>query len=197
PGTPLAGYGGMKRRLLFPDLFGRYAHAFWFKPSVGERDPMTVRALVLETPAARLTWVTLDVIAVDRALVGVVEDRLARAGVPAPAVTASRLGKPLDQEIVVLKLTTLAGAPLALVWNFAIHGTMLSANDLRLSGDVMGLASARLERTLGAPALFVNGAVGDVSPARHGEAAMVETAGALASTVAAGWTRARPVPVTT
>jgi len=24
-GTPLAGYGGMKRRLLFPDLFGRYA----------------------------------------------------------------------------------------------------------------------------------------------------------------------------
>ena len=263
PGTPLAGYGGMKRRLLFPDLFGRYAHAFWFKPSVGERDPMTVRALVLETPAARLTWVTLDVIAVDRALVGVVEDRLARAGVPsstlvvsashthsgpgafmssglmglvavdrldpavretlvagavsavqgadrarvpalaattsvtAPAVTASRLGKPLDQEIVVLKLTTLAGAPLALVWNFAIHGTMLSANDLRLSGDVMGLASARLERTLGAPALFVNGAVGDVSPARHGEAAMVETAGALASAVAAGWTRARPVPVTT
>src|SRR5438067_998162 len=69
PGTPLAGYGGMKRRLLFPDLFGRDAHAFWFKPSVGERDPMTVRALVLETPAARLAWVTLDLVAVDHALV--------------------------------------------------------------------------------------------------------------------------------
>ena len=35
PGTPLAGYGGMPRRLVFPDVFDRYAHAFWFRPSVG------------------------------------------------------------------------------------------------------------------------------------------------------------------
>ena len=33
PGTPLAGYGGLKRRLLFPDVLGRHAHAFWFAPS--------------------------------------------------------------------------------------------------------------------------------------------------------------------
>src|SRR5207244_11807843 len=118
----------------------------------------------------------------------------ATTSVTAPAVTASRLGKPLDQEIVVLKLTTLAGAPLALVWNFAIHGTMLSASDLRLSGDVMGLASARLDERLGAPALFVNGAVGDVSPARHGEAARGETAGALAPAGGAGCGGARPAP---
>jgi hypothetical protein len=261
-GTPLAGYGGMKRRLLFPDVFGRYAHAFWFKPSVGERDPMTARALVLETPAARLAWVTLDLIGVDRAFLRAVQDQLTRAGVPstalvvsashthsgpgafmdsglmglvavdrldpavrealvsgavsavqhadrarapalvaatsvaAPAVTASRLGKPLDQEIVVLKLTTAGGAPLALLWNFAIHGTMLSASNLRLSGDVTGLASARLERKLGVPALFVNGAVADVSPAHHGEAAMLDTARALASAVEGGWAQARPVPVT-
>ena len=83
------------------------------------------------------------------------------------------------------------------MWNYAIHGTMLSASNRRLSGDVMGVASARLEQRLGVPALFVNGAVGDVSPARHGEAAMVETAAALASAVEAEWTRARPVPVTT
>ena len=263
PGTPLAGYGGMKRRLLFPDVFGRYAHALWFKPSVGERDPITARALVLETPAARLAWVTLDLIGVDRAFVRAVQDRLTRSGVPstalvisashthsgpgafmdsglmglvavdrldsavrealvtgtasavqqadrarapalagatsviAPVVTASRLGKPLDQEIVVLKVTTVGGAPLALVWNFAIHGTMLSASNLRLSGDVTGLASARVEQKLGVPALFVNGAVADVSPAHHGEAAMLDTAGALATAVEAGWTQARPVPVTT
>ena len=261
-GTPLAGYGGMKRRLAFPDVFDRYAHAFWFKPAVGERDPLTTRALVLEAGATRLAWVTLDLIAVDGTFVHAVQDRLIRAGVPkttlvvsashthsgpgafmdsglmglaavdrfdpavrealvasvvsaiqqadrarvpalaaatsvsAPAVTSSRLGKPLDPEIVVLKLTTLDGTPLALVWNFAIHGTMLSAANLRLSGDVMGVASAQLERKLGAPALFVNGAVGDVSPAHHGEAAMVETAAALASTVEGGWVRARPVPVT-
>ena len=262
PGAPLAGYGGMKRRLAFPDVFDRYAHAFWFKPSIGERDPLTTRALVLEAGATRLAWVTLDLVAVDGTFVRAVEDELARVGapkatlmvsashthsgpgafmdsalmglaaldrfdpavrdalvasavaaireaertrapalaaatsVPAPPVTASRLGKALDPEIVVLKLTTIDGAPLALVWNFAIHGTMLSAGNLRLSGDVMGVASARLEQKLGAPALFVNGAVGDVSPAHHGERAMIETAGALAAAVEAGWTHARPVPVT-
>jgi neutral ceramidase len=262
PGTPLAGYGGMKRRLLFPDVFDRYAHAFWLKPSIGEHDPVTARALVLETPEARLAWVTVDLIGVDRAFVRAIQERLTRTGVgsttlvvsashthsgpgafmdsevmglvavdrldlvvreallagvvaairqadgarvpalvaatsvSAPAVTASRLGKPLDREIVVLKVATVSGAPLALVWNFAIHGTMLSPGNLRLSGDVTGVASARLEQKLGVPALFVNGAVGDVSPAHHGEAAMLDAAGALASAVEAGWAQARPAPVT-
>jgi neutral ceramidase len=263
PGTPLAGYGALKRRLLPPDVLDRHPHAFWFKPSTGQRDPLVTRALVLEAGATRLAWVTLDLVAVDETFVGAVQNGLARAGVPgvtlivsashthsgpgafmdgavmgfvamdrldpevretlvasavaairladrarvpalgaaisvrAPAVTASRLGRPLDPEIVVLKLTALDGAPLALLWNYAIHGTMLSAGNRRLSGDVMGVASARLEQTLGVPALFVNGAVGDVSPARHGEAAMVETAAALAAAVEEGWARARPAPVTT
>lgn len=263
PGAPLAGYGGMKRRLLFPDVLGRYAHAFWFTPSVGEHDPVGARALVLEDRDSRLAWVTLDLIAVDHAFTRAVQDRLARAGVPpaalivsashthsgpgafmdsalmgvaavdrldpavrdalvegaatairradgarapalvgaarvtAPVVTKSRLARPLDSEIVVVKLTTVSGAPLALVWNFAIHGTMLSAGNLRLSADVMGAASTQLEQRLGAPALFVNGAVGDVSPARHGAAALRDTAGALAAAVEAGWAEATPVAVTT
>src|SRR4029453_11125092 len=108
-----------------------------------------------------------------------VPPRGAATGVRAPAGTASRLGKPLDREIVVLKVATVSGAPLALVWNFAIHGTVPPPGTLRLSGDVTGVASARLERKLGVPALFVNGAVGDVSPAHHGEAAMLDAAGAL------------------
>ena len=263
PGTPLAGYGAMKRRLLFPDVFGRAPHAFWFKPSTGERDPLVTRALVLEAGGTRLAWVALDLIAVDGSFMRALEARLARAGVPratlvvsashthsgpgafmdsavmgfvavdrldpevrdavvesavsaiqraeraktpalaaavsvsAPAVTVSRLGRAIDPEIVVLKLTALDGSPRALVWNFAIHGTMLSPANLRLSGDVMGLASARLEQKLGVPTLFVNGAVGDVSPARHGEAAMADTAAALAAAVEDGWSRARPGPVTT
>jgi len=263
PGTPLAGYGAMKRRLLFPDVFGRDPHAFWFKPSTGERDPLVARALVLEAGATRLAWVALDLIAVDGTFTRALRARLERAGVPrttvivsashthsgpgafidsavmgfiavdrfeldvrdailasavsaiqradraktpalaaavsvsAPAVTVSRLGRAVDPEIVVLKLTALDGSPKALLWNFAIHGTMLSATNLRLSGDVMGLASARLEQKLGVPALFVNGAVADVSPARHGEAAMVDTAAALAAAVEDGWSRARPAPVTT
>ena len=88
-GPMLAGYGAAKRRLLFPDILGRYAHAFWFKPSVGGRDPITAKALVLATPGARLAWVTLDLIAVDGAFVRAVQDRLTRAGVPPTTLIVS------------------------------------------------------------------------------------------------------------
>jgi Neutral/alkaline non-lysosomal ceramidase, N-terminal len=260
-GTPLAGYGGAQRRLLFPDVFGLYAHAFWFRPSVGEHDALGARALVLESQTSRVAWITLDLIAVDQAFTRDVQDRLTRTGAPttlivsashthsgpgafmdselrgliavdrmdpvvrealiegaaaavrradgarvpalvgttrvtAPAVTASRIGQPLDSEIVVVKITSVGGDPLALVWNFAIHGTMLHASNLHLSGDVMGVATARLEQRLRVPVLFVNGAVGDVSPATHGAAALRETAGALAAAVETGWARATPVPLT-
>jgi hypothetical protein len=64
---------------------------------------------------------------------------------------------------------------------------MLGARNLEISGDVTGVASAALERELGAPALFVNGAVADVSPARHGPAAVDDVARALVTTVREGW----------
>ncbi len=71
----------------------------------------------------------------------------------APDVTVGRLGLPVDREIIGLKFTTDGGQPIALVWNYAIHGTMLGALNLRLSGDVMGVASQVLERDLGVPVL--------------------------------------------
>jgi hypothetical protein len=151
-------------------------------------------------------WLTLDradstvrdallkavVTAVRRADAASAPATIAVASVTAPPVIRSRLASGLDHEVVVLKIATPAGAPVAVVWNFAIHGTMLSARNLELSGDVTGAASAALERELRAPALFVNGAVADVSPARHGAAAMEEVGKALAATVREGWRTAVP-----
>jgi hypothetical protein len=94
----------------------------------------------------------------------------------------------------VLKLASPAGAPIALLWNYAIHGTMLGPRNLKYSGDVMGLASRELERRLGVPALFVNGAVADVSPRGHGPAAARTDAAALADAVEGAWRRATPAP---
>ena len=74
-GTPLAGYGDLARRLLLPDVLGRHPHAFWFRPSEGSRDPLFARALVLDGGGHRLTWLTVDLIAVDRAFTA----RVARA----------------------------------------------------------------------------------------------------------------------
>jgi neutral/alkaline ceramidase-like enzyme len=257
-GVPVAGYGSPARRLLVPDLLDRYPHAFWFKPSTGVRDPIQARALVLETPAERVLWVAVDLVAVDPELVGDVRVRAAAAGhaysavivsashthsgpgayvdsrlfgllatdrfdpvvrravldgildavvgaerdtapalvgagtTAAPGLTESRLERPLDPEITFLKLVRPGGRPVALVWNYAIHGTTLPPGNLRLSGDVMGDASRRLEGALGAPALFVNGSVGDVSPRGHGEAAVTALGGKLAAAVRAAWTQ---VPV--
>jgi len=252
-GAPLAGYGAIARRPLVPDVLDRHPHAFWFKPSTGERDPLAARALVLESAGVRVALVAVDLLAVDQTFTSDVERRLASAGVrpltlivaashthsgpgayvnsallgwlaldrldrdvrnalldaiaaavrqadgtrgparvaagevTAPPLTVSRLRQPLDSTLLVLRVTRPTGAPVALVWNYAIHGTMLGASNLRLSADVMGEASTALERELGVPALFLNGAVGDVSPAHHGDRAAHDIGLELAATVRRGW----------
>ena len=119
--------------------------------------------------------------------------RIAVGRVAAPTLVASRLARSLDPEMLVVKLTDGTGRPLGLVWNYAIHGTALGPRNLRLSADLMGEASRRLEQALGVPALFVNGAVGDVSPARHGERAVVDLGAELAAAARAAWAQAEPV----
>ena len=106
-------------------------------------------------------------------------------------VATSRLDLPLDPEIGVLKVTAVDGRPLALVWNYAIHGTALGRANFQLSGDLMGDASARLERETGVPVLFVNGAAGDVSPAAHGWFGVDNIGAALAAAAETVW-RALP-----
>jgi hypothetical protein len=105
--------------------------------------------------------------------------------VAAPPVTKGRLGTPSDPDLTVMTVAAMSGAPLALVWNYAIHGTMLPPRNLELSGDVMGLVSNALEGAYGVPVLFVNGAVGDASPRGHGREAMEGTAVELAAAVRA------------
>jgi hypothetical protein len=262
-GAPLAGYGSLVRRLLFPDLLGFYPYAFWFKPSEGSLDPLFARAIVVESGGARLAWAAVDLIAVDRSFTREVGDLLRMAGLPptslvvsashthsgpgafipsrlwafvavdrfrtavrsmlvsavvqaitradaakvparvaafareGPDVTTGRLGLPVDREMVGLRFVDADGQAVGLLWNYAIHGTMLPPANLRFSGDVMGLASAILERELGVPVLFVNGAVGDVSPRRHGHAAAEEVGAELAAALREGWRESRELGAAT
>ena len=112
-------------------------------------------------------------------------------------VAISRLDQPLDQELGLLKVMGADGRPVALVWNYAVHGTALGRTNSLLSGDLMADASARLERETGAPVLFVNGAAGDVSPKQRGWPGVESAGAALASAALAAWRtlpRARPDP---
>ncbi len=259
-GAPLAGYGGFPRRAMIPDVLGRFADAFWFRPSVGVHDPIRIRSLVLDGGATRVLWLTADLVGIDPTLVAEVVGRLARAGLEYSAVIVaashthsgpgayarsalfgviavdrlshavrdsivgaldraarlaeagkgparvavgraevtgiaeSRVQGPLDTDLGVLKVTTAAGRPIALVWNYAIHGTALGRENFQLSGDLMADASRRLEHDIGAPALFVNGAVGDVSPRPRGWPGVAAAGQALAAGARAAWATARPEP---
>src|SRR5262245_7037432 len=105
-------------------------------------------------------------------------------------IAESRVQEPLDQELSVVKVVRADGRPVAVMWNYAIHGTALGRDNFLLSGDLMGDAGERIERAIGAPALFVNGAVGDVSPRPRGWTG-VQTAGqALAAGTLRAWEHA-------
>ncbi|MBI4589359.1 MAG: neutral/alkaline non-lysosomal ceramidase N-terminal domain-containing protein [Candidatus Rokubacteria bacterium] len=103
--------------------------------------------------------------------------------------TRSRVGLPLDPDVGVLKVVSVDGRPIALLWNYAIHGTVLRKSTLALSGDVMGAATRQLEQALGIPVLYTNGAVGDVSPALHGWAGLRQIAEGLSREVLTTWRR--------
>lgn len=107
-------------------------------------------------------------------------------------VAQSRLQAPLDPALGVLKVVGADGRPIALVWNYAIHGTALGRRNPLVSGDLMAEASARIERRLGVPALFINGAVGDVSPAGRGRVSADGIGERLARETLALWERITP-----
>ena len=71
---------------------------------------------------------------------------------------------PVDRQIGLLRLERLDGTPIGLIANYAIHGTALGGGNKQISGDVTGFAAEYVERKLGAPMLFINGAEGNVAP---------------------------------
>jgi hypothetical protein len=148
-----------------------------------------------EAPAVRDAVLDAMVEAIRRAGAGARDARLAVGRVDAPPhLTRGRMASDPDPAVIVLTLRTVQSEPIAVVWNYAIHATMLGPGNLKLSGDVAGAVSRGLEMTLGVPALYVNGAVGDVSPRRHGHAHIRETADALVGSVRSAIASERPSP---
>jgi len=71
---------------------------------------------------------------------------------------------PADRPIGLIRLERADGSVLGPVANYAIHGPVLKGKSEVISGDAPGVVAAYLEQKLGAPVLFVNGAVGDAAP---------------------------------
>jgi neutral ceramidase len=71
---------------------------------------------------------------------------------------------PVDRRFNLIRLTRPDGALIALVANYAMHGTVMNGENVSISGDGPGTVTAYLEEKLGATVLYVNGAAGNIAP---------------------------------
>lgn len=71
---------------------------------------------------------------------------------------------PVDRQVGLLRLDRPDGTPIALIANYAMHGTVLGGKNQLISGDAPGTVAAYVEQKLGAPMLYINGATGDIAP---------------------------------
>ena len=71
---------------------------------------------------------------------------------------------PADDTLMVARATNAAGRTLATLFNYACHPTTLAWENRLLSPDYVGAARDVLEQAFGAPALFLQGASGELAP---------------------------------
>lgn len=76
--------------------------------------------------------------------------------------------RPADRQIGLIRLEKLDGGIIALIANYAIHGTVLGSANLSISGDAPGVVAQYVGEKIGAPMLFINGAEGDMAPIYSG-----------------------------
>ena len=71
---------------------------------------------------------------------------------------------PVDRQVNLIRLGRPDGSLIALIANYAMHGTVMSGQNLKVSGDGPGVVTAYLEQKLGGTVLYVNGAAGNIAP---------------------------------
>lgn len=101
-----------------------------------------------------------------------------------------------DDTVLVARVTNDAGKILATLVNYACHPTTLAWDNHLLSPDYIGAMREILEREFGAPALFLQGASGDLGPREDyvGDAAVADRNGQQLGYAAAAALTALPPP---
>ena len=70
----------------------------------------------------------------------------------------------VDRQIGLIRLERLDGTPIALIANYAMHGTVLGGENCLITADAPGVVAEYVESKIGAPMLFINGAQGNMAP---------------------------------
>ncbi len=71
---------------------------------------------------------------------------------------------PCDHEVLVLKLDSLAGQPVATLVNFACHGTVMGPANRLITPDWPGPMKRVVEAAVGGRCVFLQGSAGDQGP---------------------------------
>jgi len=77
---------------------------------------------------------------------------------------SKRDDRPIDNELLVLRVETTDGKLIAHAVNFAAHPTMIETKIHRFSPDYVGHLCGTVEKETGVPCVFLQGAAGDMSP---------------------------------
>ena len=84
---------------------------------------------------------------------------------PARVVCGFNPDEPADDFLLVGRVTSASGRPLATLVNYACHPTTLAWTNRRISPDFVGAMRETIEReTEAAPAMFLQGASGELAP---------------------------------
>ena len=71
---------------------------------------------------------------------------------------------PNDRDLSLMRFDDLAGKPIAIIVNFAVHPTIVPESVLKFSADFVGVMRKAAEEKTGAQVLFIQGAAGDEAP---------------------------------
>jgi hypothetical protein len=106
--------------------------------------------------------------------------------------------EPADDTLLVARATDRTGRMLATLFNYACHPTTLAWENRLLSPDYVGAAREVLEQAFGAPALFLQGASGELAPRDDyvGDPAVADRNGRQLGHAAAAAIEALPPPGT-
>ncbi len=77
---------------------------------------------------------------------------------------SKRPDKPVEPELLVLRVEDAGGKAIAHAVNFAAHPTLIDSHSRKFSADYPGVLAALVEKDTGVPCLFLQGAAGDLSP---------------------------------
>lgn len=127
-----------------------------WKPMVGPYDPELYEATVAKIAQA-----------IRRAAKAAQPSTLALAHTRAPELVRNRRSKdgPVVDDLGALVVRDAKHTVRGILFHFAAHATLLSAKNLDISADWPGAACAAIERAhKDAVAVFLNGAMGDLSP---------------------------------